>query len=259
MAGVLEKGRRAVSAMPAVADPVAPTLTMIPVEHLTLGLDFRLDDDPQALAELTASIADLGVLSPLVVRPAGDGFEVMAGRRRLAAARLAELDTVPCIVRHIDDEAAADIALAENMHRRDLSPLEQGLAFARLRDRGLNHTQIAAHVGRHQTTVSLLLRVLELPAELRDRVHRREIGVTTAIDLNGRGTARGHRGGVGTKSVLTGADAGLITHWRRRHDRLLVGIHTILKTHPATTGEYRTLMNRLFALDKQPLPEEVAR
>lgn len=166
--------------------PAAPTIVMLAVDDLDIGLDFRLDEDPDDLADLAASIAELGVLQPLTVRQTDAGWEVVAGRRRLAAARQAGLMSVPCTLRTLTADEAADVALAENLHRRDLSAVEVALALARLRDQGLNQTQIAERVGRSQGTVSALLRLLDIPAHLRDRVHRREIGYRTALDLTRR-------------------------------------------------------------------------
>lgn len=189
------------TAVASVAPPVA--IVMLPVEQLSIGLDFRLDDDPAAVAELAKSIAEIGVLQPLTVRQVSSGWEVVAGRRRLAAARLADVEHVPCQLRTLTDDEAADIALAENLHRRDLSTIEEGLAYARLRDGGLTQTQIGERVGRSQAHVSMLLRVLELPEWLRQKIHRREISYVTALDRWGRKT-RGPRGG-GASTQSTGA------------------------------------------------------
>lgn len=236
------------------ADAVAPTVLMLPVEQLTFGLDFRLDDDADAVAQLAVSISELGMLQPIVVRQIADGWEVVAGRRRLTAARVVGLDVVPCVLRSMTDDEAADVALAENLHRRNLSPVEEGLAFARLRKQGLTQTQIGERVGRSQTHVSMLLRVLDLPEELRQKVHRREMSYVTALDRAKRPESR--RGGVSTHGKLTGTDAEIVSHWRRRHDRLLAGIAAVLKSNPKSVHDFREMLERLFALDRKPLPEE---
>lgn len=227
-------------------------LSELPLDRLTIGEDVRLDEDADALAELAASVATLGVLQPLVVRTTVDGWEVVAGRRRLAAARIAEMETVPCIVRDLDDARAFDVALAENMHRRALSWIEVALAYARLRDRGLVQSQIAALVGKHQTHVSQILRLLDIPKELQDRVHRREIGYMTALDLARRGLDKETGGGVSAKGGLSGKDAEIATHWRRRHDRLLAGIATVIKAHE-DAQELKQMLRRLLAIDRQQL------
>jgi ParB/RepB/Spo0J family partition protein len=229
---------------------------MLPVDQLTIGLDFRLDDDPEDLEELALSIGELGVLQALVVRQVKDGWEVVAGRRRLAAARIAGLSSVPCMLRTLTADEAADVALAENMHRRDLSAVEIALAYARLRDRGLLQKEIAKRVGKSEGHVSLLLTLLEIPEELRDKVHRREMSYRTAVD---RWRRRGdHGGGAGTHGKLTGDTAELVTHWRRRHDRLLAGIHQVVKAKTDTIA-MRSMLNRLLQVDREPLAEQDGR
>lgn len=233
----------------------ASTVMHLPVDELAIGLDFRLDDDPDTLADLAASISELGVLQPLVVRRTAAGYEVVAGRRRLAAARMAGVTFVPCVERALSDDEAADVALAENLHRRDLSWIEVALAYARLRERGMQQREIAARVGKHESQVSQVLKLLTIPKELQARVHRREISYGTALDLAGRRATQGGAGGKSTKSRLTGADADIATHWRRRHDRLIAGIHQILKARDDEAG-MRRLLDRLLKLDREPLPEQ---
>lgn len=240
------------------------TLLDLPVDRLHLGLDFRLDDDPESLAELAASIAEIGILQPLVVRPSGGGWEVVAGRRRLAAARIAELAEVPCLVRDLTDDQAADIALVENTHRRDLSPVEEGLAFARLRDQGLTQMQIAARVGRSQATVSSLLRVLELPAGLTGKIHRREMSYRTALDRYGRtrfrSTGQIDHGDTHTHGEISGDTADLISYWRRRHERLAAGVQRAARAQAngTTLSGLRVMLEELIKLDAKPLPERSA-
>lgn len=230
-------------------------LIEIAVEDLVLGLDFRLDDDPDAVTELAASIAQIGVLQPLVVRPCSDSvrWEVVAGRRRLAASRQAGLETVPCLVRPLTDEEAADVAFTENVHRRMLTPIEEALAFARLRNQGLDQKAIVERTGRSVWTVSVYLRLLDMPEALQQKVHRGEMTVRTAYDRFRRPGAP--RGGVSAHGKLDGESAHLVTHWRRRHDRLLAGIAQIIKNRPPDVHEFRQQLDRLLTLDRQPLPE----
>jgi ParB/RepB/Spo0J family partition protein len=231
------------------------TFMQLPIADLELGLDFRLDDDGESLGELAASIADVGVLQPLMVRRVADRWEVVAGRRRLAAARIAGLDEVPCIHRELTDDQAADVALTENLHRRDLSPIEIALALARLRDQGLTQRAIAARIGRSDFYVSVLLRLLEMPQAIQQKVHAGKMSYSTAYDHWKREARPGgprHR----SSPSMDGETAGLVTHWRRRHDRLLAGIAQILKNRPADGYEFRQQLERLFALDRKPLPEE---
>lgn len=238
-------------------------LEHLPVRSLEMGLDFRIDEDPVALGELAASILEVGVLEPILVRARADGrWEVVAGRRRLAAARQAGLAEVPCLVRDMDDERAADIALVENMHRRDLSPIEEGLAYARLREKGLTQSAIGARVGRSQKHVSTILSLLSLPTGLRDRVHRREIGYVTALDLAGRRNTKGHGSGVHVHApapdvAVAAGSADLITYWRRRHDRLLSAVQGLCRGVVNGMGQrdIRSGLDRLVRLDGSPLDD----
>ncbi|MEO0513011.1 MAG: ParB/RepB/Spo0J family partition protein [Planctomycetota bacterium] len=132
----------------------------------------RSDFEQTSLDELAASIAEHGVLQPIVVRPAGSGrFELIAGERRWRASKAAGLVEIPAIVRETSDTEAAQLALIENIHRDDLNPVERALAFARLRDDfGLTHAQIAKRVGIDRSSVSNLLRILDLEPEALEHV-----------------------------------------------------------------------------------------
>jgi ParB family chromosome partitioning protein len=120
--------------------------------------------DEGSLYELAESIKSQGVMQPILVRPVGGGrFEIIAGERRFRAARLAGLDEVPVLVREVPDEAAAVMALIENMQREDLNPLEEAQGLQRLVDEfGLTHEQAAQAVGRSRSAASNLLRLLRL-------------------------------------------------------------------------------------------------
>lgn len=241
------------------APAAAADVQLLAIASLAIGDDFRLDDDLEQLKELSASIARHGVLSPLLVRPAtGGGWEVVAGRRRLAAARLAGLDVVPCAVRTLSEDEAADAALAENMHRRDLSPIEIAWALDRLRKQGLLQKQIAARVGRSSYYVSVVLRLLELPAEVRDKVHTGKMSYTTAYDLWKR-KSTGRRQGTDARRGYSESESVIASHWRRRHDRLLAGLHALLKARPDDVPQFRMMVDRLIKLDVVPLEEPSTR
>lgn len=119
--------------------------------------------DPDGLRELANSIRELGVLQPLTVRPMGREWELIAGERRLRAARLAGLTHVPCIVMETDEERSSLLALVENLQRRDLDFLEEALALARLIDNySLTQEECARRIGKSQSAVANKLRLLHL-------------------------------------------------------------------------------------------------
>lgn len=124
----------------------------------------RRDFDEQALERLADSIRSAGIMQPIVARPeAGGMFQIVAGERRWRAAGLVGLQTVPVIVREIDDRTAAELSLVENIQREDLNPIERANAFRRLMDEfGLTHQEIAKRVGLDRSSVSNHLRLLEL-------------------------------------------------------------------------------------------------
>ncbi len=173
---------RDLTALLGASAPLAPggegePLRHIPVERIRRGpWQPRRDFDPAALEELAASIRAQGVLQPVVVRPAGDAYELVAGERRWRAAQMAGLAEVPAVVREVDDRTAAALALIENIQRRDLNPIEEARGLARLiEEHGLTHQEAAEAVGRSRAAVSNLLRLLELDAEVRDMLERGEL------------------------------------------------------------------------------------
>ena len=143
--------------------------------------------DEGSLYELAESIKAQGVMQPILVRPGGAGrYEIIAGERRTRAAKLAGLDEVPVLVKDVPDEAAAAMALIENIQREDLNPLEEARAFERLiKEFQLTHQQVAEAVGRSRAGVSNLLRLLELAPEVCDRLERRELDMGHARALLG--------------------------------------------------------------------------
>jgi ParB family chromosome partitioning protein len=149
----------------AVADGDAPTLVEIPIADVVPNPNQpRVHFDEETLAELAASIAQLGVLQPVLVRRAGERYQLIAGERRWRAARRAGLTSVPAIVRTSDDVHAVEQALVENLHRQDLTPLEEAAAFQQLiEDFELTHDDVAQRVGKSRSTVTNTLRLLGLP------------------------------------------------------------------------------------------------
>jgi ParB family chromosome partitioning protein len=159
-------------------------LLQIPVGQLERGrYQPRLDMREESLAELADSIRAQGLVQPIIVRelgvpPPGEAqrYEIIAGERRWRAARLAGLERIPAVVRQVGDEAAVAMALIENIQRENLNPLEEARALGRLiSEFGLTHQEAADAVGRSRATVSNLLRLLELPDEVRTLVEQRQI------------------------------------------------------------------------------------
>jgi len=129
--------------------------------------------DQQSLQELADSIRSQGIVQPIVVRPEGSHFELIAGERRWRAAQIAGLHKIPAVIRDLDSKSAAAIALIENIQREDLNPLEEAGALMRLIEEfDLTHQQVADSVGRSRTSVSNLLRLLDLADVVKDQVNR---------------------------------------------------------------------------------------
>jgi ParB family chromosome partitioning protein len=125
------------------------------------------------LQELADSIRAQGVVQPIVVRPEGNHFELVAGERRWRAAQLAGLQKIPAVIRELDARSTAAIGLIENIQREDLNPLEEAQAFLRLIEEfDLTHQQVADSVGRSRAAVSNLLRLLDLAEPVKQQVNK---------------------------------------------------------------------------------------
>jgi ParB family chromosome partitioning protein len=154
---------------PAGMEPVAGQTGSLKLDELVPGMyQPRTRMDEGALYELAESIKAQGIMSPILVRKLSEGanagkYEIIAGERRFRAAKLAGLDSVPVLVRDVPNEAAAAMALIENIQREDLNPLEEAQGLQRLiREFGLTHEQAAQAVGRSRSAASNLLRLLNL-------------------------------------------------------------------------------------------------
>jgi ParB family chromosome partitioning protein len=128
----------------------------------------RVHFDEASLAELTASISAIGVLQPILVRPEGnDRYQLIAGERRWRAASRAGLQMIPAIVRVTDDVSSVEQALVENLHRQDLTPLEEAAAYQQLlEDFNMTHEQVASKVGKSRSAITNALRLLGLPPSI---------------------------------------------------------------------------------------------
>jgi len=146
----------------------------------------RSDFEPQALNDLADSLRLHGLLQPILVRSVGERYFVIAGERRLRAAKIAGQTTIKCIVQLCSDQEMAERALIENIQRADLSPVEEGLAYERLiREYGLSQEQVAQRVGKARTTVTNLLRVIQLPIAVLDLLRNNLISLGHAKVLLG--------------------------------------------------------------------------
>jgi len=154
-------------------------LRLLPVDLLQRSpFQPRTEFDPAALKDLADSIRAQGIVQPVLVRPTQkqDRFEIIAGERRWRAAQMAGLHEVPALIRKIDDRAAMCLSLIENIQREDLNPLEQARALSRLHEEfDMTHDAVAEAVGRSRSTVTNLLRLLELDAQVLKLVEARKI------------------------------------------------------------------------------------
>ena len=151
---------------------IVRSVCYVPVEDIVPGpMQPRQHFSREGLEELRDSIAQHGVLQPLTVRIRGDRFELIAGERRLRAARMAGLREVPCIVMDVDMEKSGLIALIENIQRRDLDFLEEAEGIQQLiRLFGLSQEQAARRLGKSQSAIANKLRILRLPEDVRERL-----------------------------------------------------------------------------------------
>lgn len=141
-------------------------IEQLPLEALRVSaFQPRKRIDPAAIAELASSVAQKGVLQPLLVRPADSGYEIVAGERRFRAAQQVGLATVPAIVKPLTDRETLEIALIENLQRESLSAVEEARAFKQLMDFGLNQEAVAQAVGKSRSAVANTLRLLQLDGE----------------------------------------------------------------------------------------------
>ena len=146
----------------------------------------RTTFDQAKLEELAQSIRTTGVIQPLLVRPVGGLFELVAGERRWRASQLAGLSRVPAIVRHIPDENLLELALIENIQRAELNPVEEANAYKRLIDSlGLTQEEVAKRVGRDRTFVTNYLRVLKLPRDIQELIESERVSFGHARALLG--------------------------------------------------------------------------
>lgn len=195
--------------------PAAPAEEPAPAPNhavATLPIDL-IDPNPlqprrvfqsDRLEELAQSIRANGIIQPLVVRRTGDRYQLVAGERRWRAARLAAMPEVPAIVQDFPDDRLLEITLIENIQREDLNPIETAVAFERLaRELHLSHEEIGHRTGKDRTTITNLLRLLQLPTDLQQLVAERRLSPGHARCLLGLPTVALQRE-VAEKAVAQG-------------------------------------------------------
>ncbi len=154
----------------------------------------RLSYDEDSLTELADSIREHGVLQPILVRPSGAQFELIAGERRWRASRMAERETIPAIVVDFDESTALEVSIIENLQREDVSPLEEATMFRRMTDVfGYSVRQLAQKVGKDKGYVENRLRLSDAPADIRELVSLRKDTISHAYELMKIGDERQRR------------------------------------------------------------------
>lgn len=196
MRKALGKGLEALFPGPAAGAAIVPQATSVAVGDIVPNPEQpRRTFDDESLAALADSIRRHGLLQPLVVRRVGLGYEIVAGERRLRAARRAGLATVPVVVRETDSDERLELALIENVQREDLNPLEEAEAYRQLIDgHGFTQEEVAERVGKSRPAITNALRLLGLPEAVKAQLESGEISAgharaVLAVDGAGAQTA----------------------------------------------------------------------
>ncbi len=191
----------------------------------------RVNFDEETMASLSASIKELGVLQPVLVRRTGgddsDEFELIAGERRWRASRRAGLHTIPVLIQTSDDTHSLEQALVENLHRQDLNVLEEAAAYQQLIEEfGFTHDQVATRVGKSRTAVTNILRLLQLPAGVQRLLAEGRISSGHARALLGT-PDRGYQEVLARQVIADGLTVRAIEDLVRRHNDEANGIEGI--------------------------------
>lgn len=162
--------------------PVEERIVQVPSSKIRASsMQPRSDFDHDSLEDLTNSIKEHGIIQPLIVTPAGDGYQVIAGERRLRAANLLGLETVPAVIRDVKEQQKLELALVENLQRQDLNPVEQAVAYQRLIDEfNVTQEEVAQRVGKNRSVIANTIRLLTLPTEIQKALVNGKINYSTA-------------------------------------------------------------------------------
>ena len=194
LSALLPRGSEPSAPAPPVAGTTSLTesqvITRLPIAQIEPNpLQPRTVFDADRIRELANSIQANGIIQPLIVRRNGERYELIAGERRLRAAKLAELSEVPVVIQDYADEQLLEIALVENIQREDLNPIETAEALSRLNsEMNLSHEQIAARTGKDRTTITNLIRLLRLPSVVQLLLAERKLSMGHARALLGLAT-----------------------------------------------------------------------
>lgn len=205
----------------------------------------RANFEPEGIAELAASIREHGIIQPLIVTrdEEADNYTLIAGERRLMAAKEAELDEVPVILRDASDQDRLELALIENVQRADLSPLETATAYQQLVDEfDLSHGEIAERVGKSRTSITNTLRLLSLPPSLKEALVEEKISEGHARALLGLPTTQSQ-----AAALQTVIDKGLNVRQTEALVRKLSGEKPAPKPKPAPSPEVIEIEDQLQA------------
>jgi ParB family chromosome partitioning protein len=158
-------------------EPAGPSFEQLPLDRIDRNpRQPRESFNEETLQDLTSSIEAVGVLQPIVVRPAGERYQIVMGERRVRAARTAGLERIPAIVRTTEDNQLLRDALLENVHREDLNPLEEAAAYKQLLgDFGITQQELASRLGRSRPVIANAMRLLNLPGSVQRRIAARTL------------------------------------------------------------------------------------
>lgn len=153
----------------------------------------RLSYEEDSLTELADSIREHGVLQPILVRPVGSQFELIAGERRWRASKLAQREAIPAIVAEFDEQTALEVSIIENLQREDVSPLEEAAMFHKMTELGYSVRQLAQKIGKDKGYVENRIRLADAPPEIRELVSVRKDTISHAYELMKVGDERTRR------------------------------------------------------------------
>ncbi|MBU1872036.1 MAG: ParB/RepB/Spo0J family partition protein, partial [Candidatus Omnitrophica bacterium] len=160
-------------------------IALLPLSQIKPNpLQPREEIEPRSLDELVQSVKEKGIIQPILVRKSRDGYELIAGERRLTAAKLLNLNEIPAIIKEATDEESLELALIENIQRKNLNPIEQAKAYQYLINKfGITQERLAQVVGKARVSITNILRLLKLPIEIQDEIKKGRLSFAHARAL----------------------------------------------------------------------------